>query len=155
MDVLDVFSRTFYPLAAQTGIPMRTLRRHLQVYRRYTDGDDSTMLVSRCARAARPDAGPYLMLLTREQLVVTKETGYIRHPRVYLQVPVSQLQAVTWTADPDGASVDLAMSTPRGRERFSIQALYARQTWRLDVALGRVFRKSAAASRFAAYLSPA
>ena len=47
MDVLDVFSRTFYPLAAQTGIPMRTLRRHLQVYRRYTDGDDSTMLVSR------------------------------------------------------------------------------------------------------------
>src|SRR5262245_18936850 len=118
MDVLDVFSRTFYPLAAQTGIPMRTLRRHLQVYRRYTRSDDSTVLVARCARAGRPEAGRYLMLLTRQQLVVTKETSFIRNPRVYLHLPVNELQAVTWSADPDGASVDLAMSTPRGRERF-------------------------------------
>jgi len=127
----------------------------MKLFRRYSDADDQTMLVSRCSRPGRPRAGRYLMLLTRQHLVVTRDSAVLHRPRVYLHLPVSKLEAVRWSADPDGALVDLAISTPRGRERFWIRALYAGQMWRLDAALGQVFRHSSAASRFAAFLSPA
>ena len=155
MVVLDVFSRTFVPLATQAGIPTRTLRRHMRLFRRYADPNDATMLVGRCVRPGRRRSPSYLMLLTRQQLIVTRESILLHRPRVYLRGPVSELEGVRWSADPGEAVVDLALSTPRGRERFWIRALYTDQMWRLDAALGRVFRNSAAASRFAAFLSPA
>lgn len=140
MNVLDVFSRTFLPIAAQAGIPVPVLNRHLPVFRRYVDPDEPTMLVSRCARAERPMGRRYIVLLTRSHLVVTTETRLLRRPRVYLEADVRNLEAVTWTTDLAGAAVDFAVSTQAKRERFSIRALYPRQMWRLEAALGQVFR---------------
>jgi hypothetical protein len=142
MNVLDVFSRTFLPLAAQAGIPIPVLSRHMPVFRRYVDPDEPTMLVSRCARAERPMGRRYIVMLTKRHLVVTRETPLLRRPKVYLEADVSTLEGVTWTTDLAGAAVDFAVSTAAKRERFSIRALYPRQMWRLEAALGQVFRPS-------------
>ena len=142
MDVLDLFSRTFLPLAAQAGIPIPTLSRHMPLFRRYADPNDPTMLVTRCARADRPLARPYLLLLTRRHLVVTTESRVLHRPRLHLEARVSALQGVTWQADPSHHSVELAVTTARARERFWIKALHPRQLWRYEAALGYVFRES-------------
>ena len=149
MNVLDVFSRTFLPLATQAGIPVPVVNRHLPLFRRYVDPDEPTMLVSRCARAESPMGRRYIVLLTRQHLVVTTESLILRRARVYLEADVRTLEGVTWSTDLDAAAVDFAVSTRVKRERFSIRALYPRQMWRLEAALGQVFRPAGKRSRSA------
>jgi hypothetical protein len=154
MDVLDVFSRTFLPLAAQAGIPMPTLVRHMPIFRRYVDPGDAAQVVARCSRPESPFAGTHLLLLTKQHLVITSESRLLRRPRVHLEAHVDELETVTWQADPIGTSVDLAVSTPDGRQRFWIRTRHARQLWRLDAALLKVFRASADVARRGVRMAP-
>jgi hypothetical protein len=154
MDVLDAFSRTFLPLADQAGIPMPTLTRHLPLIRRHVAADDHAVLVAQCCRPDRPSGAVHLLVLTRRQLVVTAETRVLRRPQVHLASAVEDLESVTWSADPVGAALDLALSTPEGRQRFWIRGLHPRHLWRLDAALLKVFRASADAARRGVLVPP-
>ena len=46
---MNVFSRTFLPAAAEAGVPIATVSRHMPIFRRCVDPDDTTVLVTRCA----------------------------------------------------------------------------------------------------------
>ena len=52
---MDVFSRTFLPAAAEAGVAIPTVSRHMPIFRRCVEPDDATVLVTRCvsARTAR------------------------------------------------------------------------------------------------------
>jgi hypothetical protein len=154
MDVLDPFSRTFLPLAEQAGITAPTVTRHLPLVRAHVDVDDPALLVAQCSRPDRPAGRTHLLVITRRQLVVTSETRLWRRPRVHLASPVEDLESVTWSADPVGAALDLALSTAEGRQRFWIRGLHPRHLWRLDAALLKVFRASADAARRGVLVPP-
>jgi hypothetical protein len=147
MDVLDVFSRTFLPLAEEAGIASVTVTRHAPLIRSQVDGDDPALLVAQCSRPDRPVGGTHVLVITKRQLVVTSETRLLRRPRLHLASPVEDLESVTWSADPVAAALDLALSTAEGRQRFWIRGLHPRHLWRLDAALLKVFRASADAAR--------
>jgi len=61
---MDVFSRTFLPAAAEAGVAIPTVSRHMPVFRRCVEPDDTTVLVSRCYRPDTPLAGEFMLLLT-------------------------------------------------------------------------------------------
>ena len=143
---IDEFSRTFVPLAAQAGLPTQVISHHLPVLRQHVAGTDTAIMVAQCVRPEKPAAGPHLFLLTRTQLVVTRPSRLRRRPRLHLRSHVEDLEAVTWQADPTGASVDVAVTCPTGRQRFWIRTLHPRQLWRFDAALEKVFRASADAT---------
>jgi hypothetical protein len=137
---LDVFSRTFLPLAAEAGVPLTTLGRHTPVLRRHTDPHEPTRLVAHCWPVDRPRAGVHLLVLTRQRLVITRDSRLRRRPRLYLEQPVADLDGVTWSVDPDNGSLELAFSTRAGRERFRLRPPQLRQMWRVDAALATIFR---------------
>jgi len=150
----DAFSRTFLPLAEQAGITAALLGRHFPLVRAQVDESDPALLVAQCSRPDRPAVGSHLLVITRRRLVVTAETRLFRRPRVHLASPVEDLESVTWSADPVGAALDLALSTPEGRQRFWIRGLHPRHLWRLDAALLKVFRASADAARRGVLVPP-
>ena len=47
---MDVFSRTFLPAAAEAGVAIPTVSRHMPIFRRCVESDDATVLVTRCLR---------------------------------------------------------------------------------------------------------
>ena len=60
---MDVFSRTFLPAAAEAGVAIPTVTRHMQVFRNCVSGDDATALVAgRLPVVDIPDAGHHPML---------------------------------------------------------------------------------------------
>jgi hypothetical protein len=150
----DAFSRTFLPLAEQAGIAAATVTRHLPLVRAKVDETDPALLVAQCSRPDRPGPGTHLLVITRRQLVVTAETRLLRRPCLHLASPVEDLESVTWSADPVGAALDLALSTSEGRQRFWIRGLHPRHLWRLDAALLKVFRASADAARRGVLVPP-
>lgn len=150
MDVLDLFSRTFLPLAAEAGIPITTMSRHLTLFRRYADPQEPTMLVARCSPAMWSASGRnHLILITRRHLVVTRESRVLHRPRLHLAAALVDLQGVTWCTDFDSRVVELAISTASRRERFRLRSSQLRQMWRLESALGRVFRAQPVPSQIA------
>src|SRR5690348_16709606 len=80
---MDVFSRTFLPAAAEAGVAIPAVSRHIPIFRRCVDPDDTTVLVSRCYRPDAPMAGEFIMLLTRRRLVVTQETKVFHRLRLH------------------------------------------------------------------------
>src|SRR3712207_4766681 len=93
---MDVFSRTFLPAAAEAGVAIPTVSRHMPIFRRCVDSDDTTVLVTRCQRSERPLAGEYLLLLTYRRLVVTQETRVLHRLRLHLNANLRHLSNVTW-----------------------------------------------------------
>src|SRR4051794_39415850 len=89
---MDVFYRTFLPAAAEAGVPLPAVSRHLPIVRRCVDADDTTVLVNRCA-------GDVLLVLTRRRLVVTRESRFLRRLRLHLNADLRHLSNVTWTPD--------------------------------------------------------
>src|SRR5690242_12588500 len=61
---MDVFSRTFLPAAAEAGVAIPTVSRHLPVVRRCVEPDETTVLVGRCLRPEAPLAGEFMLVLT-------------------------------------------------------------------------------------------
>jgi len=138
---MDVFSRTFLPAAAEAGVAIPTVSRHMPVFRRCVAADDTAAVVARCTRADRPAQGEYLLLLTYRRLVVTHESRMLHRLRLHLNTELGHLGNVTWNPDPRLSAVELAATAVDGvRERFWIRVGHAKQVWHLDALLSHVFR---------------
>lgn len=151
---MDVFSRTFLPAAAEAGIAIPTVSRHMPVFRRCVEADDATVLVTRCVRADAPIRGDYLMLLTYRRLVVTQETRVLHRLRLHLNADLRHLSNVTWNADLRQSALEVAATAVDGvRERFWMRIADPARIWHLDELLHHVFRAKATERR-AAVASP-
>lgn len=138
---MDVFSRTFLPAAAEAGVAIPTVSRHMPIFRRCVDSDDTTVLVTRCQRAERPLSGDYLMLLTYRRLVVTQETRVLHRLRLHLNANLRHLSEVTWNADVRHSAVEVAATAVDGvRERFTLRLGEPDQIWHVDALLKHVFQ---------------
>ncbi|MGC4897031.1 hypothetical protein [Micromonospora sp. DT31] len=138
---MDVFSRTFLPAAAETGLATQAVTRHIPVFRRCVGSGDATILVTRCSRPDHSVGGDYLMLLTHRRLVVTRQTRVLHRLRLHLNTELRELSNVTWSPDPRSHSVELAATAIDGaRERFLIRTHHSRQVWQLDALLHHAFR---------------
>jgi hypothetical protein len=139
---MDVFSRTFLPAAAEAGVAIPTVSRHMPIFRRCVEPDDSTVLVTRCVHRDRPRSGDFLMVLTYRRLVITNETRVLHRLRLHLNANLRHLSNVSWSPDLRAASVDLAATAVDGvRERFRIKLLEPEQVWQVDSLLKHVFRE--------------
>ena len=139
---MDVFARTFLPAAAEAGVAIPTVSRHMPILRRCVDPDDSTVLVTRCVNPERPMAGDFLLLLTYRRLVVTNETRVLHRLRLHLNADLRHLSNVRWSPDLRSSSVELAATAVDGvRERFRIRLLEPDQVWQVDAQLKHVFRR--------------
>ncbi|MFI6264303.1 hypothetical protein [Micromonospora sp. NPDC051006] len=138
---MDVFSRTFLPAAAEAGLAVQAVSRHMPIFRRCVGSGDATILVTRCGRPDRPVAGEYLLLLTHRRLVVTQQTRVLHRLRLHLNTELRELSNVTWSPDPRLHSVELAATAIDGiRERFVIRTTHPKQVWQLDALLNHAFR---------------
>ncbi|MBM0239982.1 hypothetical protein JNW88_27895 [Micromonospora sp. ATA32] len=145
---MDVFSRTFLPAAAETGLAVQTVSRHMPIFRRCVGSGDATILVTRCSRPGRAVPGEYLMLLTYRRLVVTQQTRVLHRLRLHLNTELRELSNVTWSPDPRLHSVELAATAIDGaRERFLIRTQHPKQVWQLDEMLNHAFRTRLRAAR--------
>src|SRR5437016_336340 len=136
---MDLFARTFLPAAADAGLDMPTISRHLPVFRRCLSADP-VLLVARCTRADRPLAGEHLLVLTRNRLVGTHESRLVHKLRLYLDAPIHELAHVRWAPAPPLTSVQLAATAIDGiRERFTIKVRHPELVWHLDETFGYVF----------------
>ncbi|GAB1688523.1 hypothetical protein [Krasilnikovia sp. M28-CT-15] len=139
---MDVFSRTFLPAAAEAGVAIPTVSRHMPILRRCVESDDATILVSRCLRPEHAMSGDFLLLLTYRRLVVTQETWVLRRMRLHLNANLRHLSNVTWNIDLRRHTVDLAATAVDGvRERFRVRAAEPDHVWRVDSLLRHVFRE--------------
>jgi hypothetical protein len=138
---MDVFSRTFLPAAAEAGVPIATVSRHLPVVRRCVEPDDSAVLVTRCLRPDQPMAGEFLMVLTHRRLVVTQETRVLHRLRLHLNANLRHLSDVTWNPNVRQSVVEMAATAVDGvRERFRMRLGEPEQVWRFDELFTQVFR---------------
>ncbi len=138
---MDVFSRTFLPAAAEAGVPIATVSRHLPIFRRCVEADDSAVLVTRCLRPDQPMAGDFMMLLTYRRLVVTQETRVLRRLRLHLNANLRHLSDVSWNPDLRQPAVEMAATAVDGvRERFRMRLGQPERVWQFDELLNHVFR---------------
>jgi hypothetical protein len=138
---MDVFSRTFLPAAAEAGVPIPTVSRHMPIFRRCVEPDDSAVLVTRCASPDRPMAGDFILLLTYRRLVVTQETRVLHRLRLHLNANLRHLNDVTWNPDLRQSVVEIAATAVDGvRERFRMRLGEPEQVWHFDDLLTHVFR---------------
>jgi hypothetical protein len=138
---MDVFSRTFLPAAAEAGVPIATVSRHMPIFRRCVDPDDTTVLVTRCARPESPLAGDFMMLLTYRRLVVTQETRLLHRLRLHLNANLRHVSDVTWNPDLRQSMVEMAATAVDGvRERFMMRLGEPEQVWHFDELLKHVVR---------------
>jgi hypothetical protein len=145
---MDVFSYTFLSAAAQTGLAVPTVGRHMPVFRHCVEPDDPAVLVARCVRPHRPLQGEFVLLLTSRRLVVTHESRMLRRLRLHLNTDLGHLLNVTWTPEPRLSAVELAATAVDGvRERFWIKLDHPKQIGHLDALLGRAFRARAGVQR--------
>lgn len=136
---MDVFSRTFLPAAAEAGVPIPTVSRHLPIFRRCVDSDDSTVLVARARPAFQP-SGDFLLLLTYRRLVVTRETRVLHRLQLHLNANLRHLSHVTWSTDLRDTSIEVCATAVDGvRERFQMRVPDAEHVWHLDGLLKHVF----------------
>jgi hypothetical protein len=137
---MDVFSRTFLPAAAEAGVAIPTVSRHMPVFRRCVEPDDAPILVTRCARPDVPMSGEFLMLLTYRRLVVTRETRVLHRLHLHLNANLRHLSNVTWSPDLRLSTVDIAATAVDGvRERFRMRFGDPDQVWHVDGLLKQVF----------------
>jgi hypothetical protein len=141
----DAFSRTYLPAAAEAQIPTATANRHATVLRRCAGTRDTVTVVAPCFRSNRQASrfGPSnVLMVTARRLVITTQSPILRRLRLHLNAELSQLADVTWTAEPDGAVMQLALTAMDGaREHFWIRMGSREQLQRLNDALTLVFRR--------------
>ncbi len=124
------------------GVPA-AVARHAPILHRRIDAGQPVLLLARCARYDTPHRLDHLMLLTRERLVVTGESGWPYRARPHLDTGVAELTHARWEPDPAGTSIEFTATAPDGvRERFLIPATGPEPLWHLDATFGYVFRPS-------------
>src|SRR5690349_5264021 len=144
---MDVFSRTFLPAAAEAGVAIPTVSRHMPIFRRCVEPDDATVLVSRCHRPDAPLSGEFLMLLTYRRLVVIQETMVLHRLRLHLNAYLRHLHNVTWNPDETRGVVEVAATAVDGvRERFRLRLGEPEAVWRCDELFAHAFRSPRAAA---------
>ncbi|MBB4767393.1 hypothetical protein BJ971_007949 [Actinoplanes digitatis] len=127
------------------------MSRHLPIFRRCVEPDDSTVLVTRCVCPDRPLSGEFLLLLTYRRLVVTQETRVLHRLRLHLNANLRHLSNVTWRPDLRMSAVDVAATAVDGvRERFRMRLGQPEQVWHFDALLKHVFRERRPAGRLTA-----
>jgi hypothetical protein len=137
---MDVFSRTFLPAAAEAGVAIPTVSRHMPIFRRCVEPDDATVLVRRCIRPDAPMAGDFLMLLTHRRLVVTRETRLLHRLGLHLNTNLRHLSNVTWSSDLRDSAVEISATAVDGvRERFRTRLGHPEQVWHFDALLKQAF----------------
>ena len=137
---MDVFSRTFLPAAAEAGVAIPTVSRHMPIFRRCVEPDDPAILVTRCTRPDAPMTGDFLMVLTYRRLVVTRETRVLHRLRLHLNADLRHLSNVTWNPDPRGPAVEVFATAVDGvRERFRTRLGRPEQVWHFDALFEHVF----------------
>ena len=137
---MDVFSRSFLPAAAEAGVPLASVSRHLPIFRRCVDPDDSTVLIARCLKPDQPRAGDFMLLVTGRRLVVTRETRVLHRLRLHLNANLRHLSEVTWSPDVRRSSLEVAATAVDGvRERFRMRLAEPEQVWHFDDLLKHVF----------------
>ncbi|MFI6823713.1 hypothetical protein ACIBJE_22645 [Micromonospora sp. NPDC050187] len=138
---MDVFDRTFLPAAAENGLAVQTVSRHMPVFRRCVRADDATILVTRCTCPDRLVSGEYLLLMTYQRLVVTRQSPLLHRLHLHLNTELRHLSNVTWNPDPRLQQVELAATAIDGvRERFLIRTEHPKQVWQIDTLLDHAFR---------------
>jgi hypothetical protein len=138
---MDLFARTFLATAADAGLPMPAISRHVPIFRRCLGINDAVLLVSRCVRPDRPLAGEHLLVLSRQRLVITHESRLAHRIRLHLDAPLHELSYITWSADPRVSSVELAATAVDGiRERFWMKARHPKDMSVIEATFGYVFR---------------
>ncbi|GAA3336588.1 hypothetical protein GCM10020358_23580 [Amorphoplanes nipponensis] len=139
---MDVFSRTFLPAAAEAGVAIPTVSRHMPIFRRCVEPDDATVLVTRCVTPDRPLAGEFLLLLTYRRMVVIQETRVLHRLRLHLNANLRHLSDVSWSPDLRTSVVDIAATAVDGvRERFRMRLADPAQVWQVDARLKHAFRE--------------
>jgi hypothetical protein len=137
---MDVFTRTFSVAAAEAGVAVPTVSRHLSVFRSCIEPDDPAVLVTRCVRSDVPAAGEFLLLLTYRRLVVTKQSRVLHRMRVHLNTNLRHLSSVTWSPDLRDSAVEIAATAVDGvRERFRMHFDGPDRMWHFDALLQHVF----------------
>jgi len=137
---MTLFTSTFGPAAAEAGVEMPGVSRHLAIFRSCIDPDDATVLVTRCTRPDDPAAGEFLLLLTYHRLLVTKESRVLRRMRVHLNANLRHLSNVNWNPDPREPAVEIAVTAVDGvRERFKAHFAQPDRMWHFDALLEHVF----------------
>src|SRR4051812_9627051 len=130
---MDVFSRTFLPAAAEAGVAIPTVSRHMPIFRRCVEADDTTVLVSRCFRPDAPMSGEFMMLLTYRRLVVIQETKVLHRLRLHLNANLRHLSNVTWNPDLGRSALEVTATAVDGvRERFRMRLSEPETVWRFD-----------------------
>jgi hypothetical protein len=143
---MGLFARTFLPAAADAGLTMPTITRHLPVVQRCLGPGDAVLLVARCVRPDHPLAGEHLLVLTRHRIVITRESRVLRKAKLHLDAPIRELSTVSWAPDPRLVAVELsATAIGGGRERFWIKVRHPKAVWLLDATFGYVFQAVAPA----------
>jgi hypothetical protein len=143
---MDVFSRTFLPAAAEAGVAIPAVSRHMPIFRRCVEPDDTTVLVGRCLRPDAPMAGEFIMVLTYRRLVVIQETRVLHRLRLHLNANLRHLSNVTWTADLGRSAMEVAATAVDGvRERFRLRLGEPEAVSHFDSLLSQVFRPRAVA----------
>ena len=138
---MDVFSRTFLPAAAEAGVPIPTVSRHMPIFRRCVDPDDTTVLVSRCYRPDAPLSGDFLLLLTHRRMVVIQETKVLHRLRLHLNANLRHLSNVSWNPDVGRSAIEVtATAVDEVRERFRLRLSEPDAVLRCDSLLQQVFR---------------
>jgi hypothetical protein len=137
---MDVFSRTFLPAAAEAGVTIPAVSRHLPVVRRCVDPDETTVLVGRCLRPEAPLAGEFMLVLTHRRLVVTQETKVFHRLRLHLNTNLRHLSNVSWSPSTSRPALDIAATAVDGvRERFRMRLGSPETVWHMDGLLRQVF----------------
>jgi hypothetical protein len=137
---MDVFSRTFLPAAAEAGVAIPTVSRHLPVVRRCVESDETTVLVGRCVRPEAPLSGEFMLVLTHRRLVVTQETKVLHRLRLHLNANLRHLSNVTWSPTASRTALDIAATAVDGvRERFRMRLSSPDTVWHADGLLREVF----------------
>jgi hypothetical protein len=135
---MDLFARTFLPAAADAGLDLPAISRHLPVFR-YCLGADAVLLVTCCTRQDRPFA-EYVLALTRHRLVILHESRVVHRVRLHLDAPLHELADVRWAADPTGTTLELSATAIDGvRERFTLRPRRPDALARLDTRLAAAF----------------
>jgi hypothetical protein len=138
---MDLFARTFLPAAADAGLSMPAISRHIVIFRRCVGAANPVLSVVRCVRADRPLAGPHVLVLSPQRLVVTHESRVVHRIRLHLDAALAELSAISWTADPRRGALELVATGLDGvRERFWIQARHPGSAAVLENTFVYVFR---------------
>lgn len=144
---MDVFSRTFLPAAAEAGVAIPTVSRHMPIFRRCVEPDDTTVLVCRCLRPDAPMSGEFMLVLTYRRLVVTQETKVLHRLRLHLNANLRHLSNVTWNAERGRCVMEVAATAVDGvRERFRLRLGEPEAVSHFDSLLSQVFRGASPAA---------